>query len=221
MQDNRPIRCESNAGPTPSASGLAMDLNEPVRLAAVIVQAVAIVVTAGFAVLGLQAWRRQLIGKRKVEIAEQTLLLVYKIRNAIAFARLPVHGPKEGLSRPREVVDDEDFRRLRDSYFVPVERLRSYDDDFAQLERQRLLCEVYFGHELRRPLIELAQVRGRLLSAARQLLASAHDEPADVDAVRGAEAVIWDYGDPGDTMTLVVEKSVAEIENVLRRYLKS
>ena len=48
--------------------------NEPVRLAAVIVQAAAIVVTAAFAVFGLRAWRKQLIGKRKVEIAEETLV---------------------------------------------------------------------------------------------------------------------------------------------------
>jgi hypothetical protein len=133
-----------------------MDLNEPVRLAAVIVQAAAIVITAIFAVLGLRAWRGQLIGKRKVEIAEETLVLVYKIRNAIAYARLPVHGPTEGLSRVRELAEEENFRKLRDSYFVPVERLRAYDEDFAKLERQALLCEVYFGAEMRAPLTELA-----------------------------------------------------------------
>ena len=36
-----------------------------------ILQAVSIAVTAVFAIIGLNAWRRQLIGRRRFEVAEQ------------------------------------------------------------------------------------------------------------------------------------------------------
>jgi hypothetical protein len=201
-----------------------MDLNEPVRLAAVVVQAAAIVITAIFAVLGLRAWRGQLIGKRKVEIAEETLVLVYKIRNAIAYARLPVHGAKEGLSRGRELAEDENFRKLRDSYFVSVERLRAYDEDFAKLERQILLCEVYFEVELGARLADLIKVRATIVTSSRKLLVSDADEPlqpAEMPELKRCEAVIWDYGDFGDETTAIINKAVAEIERRLRPYLRS
>lgn len=201
-----------------------MDLNEPMRLAAVIVQAAAIVVTAAFAVLGLRAWRKQLIGKRRIEIAEETLVLAYKIRNAIAYTRLPVHSPAEGLSRLRELVEDEDFRRLKDSYFVPVERLRVYDDDFAKLESQVLLCEVYFGAEMSDPLAELLKARADILAASRTLLSSANSKslaPSEIAELKRCEGLIWGYGDFDDQMTTVVDKSVAAIERALRPYVKS
>ncbi len=200
-----------------------MDLNEPVRLAAVILQAVAIVVTALFAVMGLRAWRAQLVGKRKLEIAEETLVLTYKIRNAIAYARLPVHGPQEGLSRPRELANDENFRKLKDSYFVPVERLKAYDDDFARLERQALLSEVYFSPELRASLDELLKTRSRILAAARNLLASADSRtlPGGLAELKRCEATIWNYGDFDDETTLLVDKAVSAIERTLRSYVKS
>lgn len=201
-----------------------MDLNEPVRLAAVVVQAAAIIVTAAFAVLGLRAWRKQLIGKRRIEIAEETLVLAYKIRNAITYARLPVHGPAEGLSRPRELSNDENFRKLRDSYFVPVERLKIYDEDFARLERQALLCEIYFGPAVRAPLDALLRVRGRILGATRQLLASASGsplEPAEATEVTRCEATIWSYGDFDDEIRPMVDEAVATIERILRPHVKS
>jgi hypothetical protein len=193
-----------------------MDVEGVVRLAAVVLQAAAIIVTAVFAVLGLRAWRAQVIGKRKVEIAEETLVLAHKVRSAIAYARMPVHGSREGLSRPREIAEDEDFRKVKDSYFVPVERLRAYDEDFALLERQQLLCEVYFGRDVREPLEAISRVRASILRAARKLLASDHGKPVEPDelaALKRCEAAIWNFGD--------FDESVAAIERALRPYVKS
>ncbi len=49
------------------------------KIAPPLIQAVSVAVTAVFAVIGLRAWRRQLLGRRKIEIAEGTLLAAYKI----------------------------------------------------------------------------------------------------------------------------------------------
>lgn len=197
-------------------------MEDTIKMAAVLLQAGAIVVTAVFAVLGLRAWRTQLVGKRKIEIAEETLVLAYKIRNAIAYARLPVHGPHEGLSRPRELADDENFRKLKDSYFVPVERLRAYDEDFARLERQKVLSEVYFGRELLAPLDDLLKVRGSILRAARTLLGSADSRPPDPEELaelKRCEATIWNYGDFDDETAVLVDEAVTAIERALRSYV--
>jgi hypothetical protein len=50
------------------------DLETWLKVAATVLQAISVAVAAFFAILGLNAWRRQLIGKRKVEIAEEALL---------------------------------------------------------------------------------------------------------------------------------------------------
>jgi hypothetical protein len=196
-------------------------VEENIRLAAVILQAVAIIVTAGFAIAGLHSWRRQTLGKRKVEVAEETLVIAHKIRNAIAYARLPVHGPEEGRTRPQR-GDDGAFQKVRNSYFVPVERLRAYDDDFAKLERQRLLCETYFGAEAGKPLIELADVRRRILAAARGLLSLPVARPLndrEVASVDRWEALIWDYGEQSDELAAAVDRAVEEVEAICKPHL--
>lgn len=198
-------------------------MEENIRLAAVILQAVAIIVTAGFAIAGLHSWRRQTLGKRKVEVSEETLVLAHKIRNAIAYVRLPVHRPEEGQSRPKR-NDDATFQKLRNSYFVPVERLRGYDDEFAKLERQRLLCETYFGADAGRPLIALADVRRQIIAASRGLLSLPIDrplEPNEIEQVRQSEAVIRDFGEAADEIRSCVDEAVRRIGEICSPHLRS
>jgi hypothetical protein len=48
-------------------------------VASPLLQAASITVTAIFAILGLQAWRRQIIGQRRIQVAEETLVATYKV----------------------------------------------------------------------------------------------------------------------------------------------
>jgi hypothetical protein len=131
---------------------------------------------------------------------------------------LPLHRSRLGAL----IIDCR--RKLRDSYFVRVERLKAYDEDFARQERQGLLCEVYFGAEVRAPLDELLRVRGRVIGAARRLLASASGspiDPAELAELRRCEATIWDYGDFDDEIRSMVDKAVTTIERTLRPYVRS
>lgn len=175
-----------------------------------------------FAIIGLRAWRRQVIGKRKIEVAEETLVLAHKIRNAIAFVRLPVHGPEEGGSRPRQPQDGS-FKKIQDSYSVAIERLRAYDEDFAKLEKQRLLCETYFGPQAGKPLETLSDVRRRILIAARGLLSLPLDRQLneqEMASVARWEAGIQDFGDADDPLTPSIDDAIRRVEEICRPFLK-
>src|SRR5206468_9776871 len=102
-------------------------------------QATSIAVTAGFAIAGLSAWRRQLVGKRKIEIAEDTLVAVYKVRDAFTYLRSSGAFTTEGQSRPNRENETESVRSLRDTYFVPLERMQATSDAFAQLWKPGIL----------------------------------------------------------------------------------
>lgn len=73
-----------------------------------LVQMVMVLITSFVAVSGLTAWRRQLVGKRKGEIAEQALVSFYKARDVFKWARTPAVLTGEGESRkPAEEPTDE------------------------------------------------------------------------------------------------------------------
>jgi len=197
------------------------------KVAPPVVQAVSIAVTAVFAILGLRAWRRQLLGRRKIEIAEGTLLATYKVQEAMAYIRNP--GALVGAStRERQSDEPEGLARLRDSYFVPLERMQKTSGDFAEFEKMQLLCQVYFGPEAGQPFERVKTARHTVSVAARMLLQTAGEYGMDSDSNRKLVAKwyshIWEgYGVEGaqpDELTDTVTRAVADIEAMCRPHLK-
>lgn len=196
-----------------------------------ILQAISVAVTAVFAVLGLRAWRQQLIGKRKIEIAEQALLAIYKVKNALSYIRNPGSMGGEGQSRPGRNDEPEDLARQRDTYFTPLERIQKSNDDFAELEKVQLLCQVFFGHTAARPFKDLVKARHSVRVAATMLLQSIKDQERgrlDPKLWERWSAIIWEgYGPVGDgegeredEISRSVNAAVAEIETLCRQHLK-
>jgi len=192
-----------------------------------IVQALSIAVTAVFAILGLRAWRRQLIGRRTIEVAEGTLLATYKIQEAMAYIRNP--GALVGAStRERQPDEPEGLARLRDSYFVPLERMQKTSGDFAEFEKMQLLCHVYFGPEAGQPFERVKKARHTVWVSATMLLQTAGEHGMDSDSNRKLVAKwsshIWEgYGAEGqqpDELSEMVSRAVADIEAMCRPYLK-
>jgi hypothetical protein len=164
-----------------------------IKIAATILQAAAIVVTAIFASRGLHAWRRQLIGKRKFEIAEEILVITYKVQGHLANVRSPIRWGGEGASRPRPKGIEPATER-KDMYFVPLERLGKLSDDFAQISKARLLAQIHFGAEAVRPFDAIRNVYHEIAVAGRMLVETAEDPRREVGEalVSGWEATIWD-----------------------------
>jgi hypothetical protein len=202
-----------------------VSIDELVKVAAPVLQALSIAVTAGFAVAGLNAWRRQLVGKRRIEIAEETLFAVYKVRDAFPFFRSPgVPFASEGSTRPgRGENESAGIASMRDAYFVPIERLQDtrIADAFAQLSKAALLCETYFGTANTKPFHEILRARNRVLVGAQMLMRTSGDSATDRNLVRKWETDIWaGVGEPDD-IAAIVERSVGEIEAMCRPLLKA
>jgi len=199
-----------------------MTLEDVVKIAAPALQALSIAVTAGFAIKGLNAWRRQVVGKRRIEVAEETLLAAYKIRDAFPYFRSPGRPfSSEGSTRPgRGENESAGLQSTRDSYFVPIERLQDprIVDAFAHFSRAALLCETYFGTATAKPFHEILRARNRVVVAAQMLMRTS---PDDVDRkLRNSwEGDIWAGAREPDDIAATVERSVQEIEAMVRPIL--
>jgi gamma-glutamylcysteine synthetase len=100
-----------------------------------VIEASAIVLGAGVAAYGVDSWRRQLVGGKRAEIAEEALAKFYEAREIIAAARSVAGYAAEGRSRRRGANETEDLANYLDSLYVPVERLRA-ENEFLHLWRQ-------------------------------------------------------------------------------------
>lgn len=187
------------------------------------IQAAGVIFAAALGWRGITTWRRQLIGRRKAEVAEQALTASYRIREAFDFIRSPAAFGGEGETRERDGNESEGETRLRNTAFVPVERINKAGETFTELQKARLLCKVYFGDAAEQPFVKLLGVRSKVIVAARMLSMTAQDRAfgqfKDRKIVREWEAVIWDLG-TDDQYKQAIAQAVAEIEAICAPHLK-
>jgi hypothetical protein len=184
------------------------------------VEALAGVATVCLAVVALLAWRRQVIGQRKIQVAESTLLATYKVRDAMAYIRNS--GAFLGASsRKRQPGESDSLSRLKDSYFVPLERMQNASADFAEFEKMQLLCQVYFDAKSGVPFERIKKARQSVWAAATALLTTAGDD-VERPLTEKWRGYIWEgmVDAAADELTQAVTTAVAEIEALCRPHLK-
>jgi hypothetical protein len=69
--------------------------------------------------------RSRLIHKRRFELAEALLADAYRFRGLMAFGRSPLSYGNEGETRQSDGCEPADIKRIRDKYFIPIERLQN------------------------------------------------------------------------------------------------
>jgi hypothetical protein len=177
-------------------------------------------VLAGIAALaGLNAWRRETVGRRKAELAEEVLAQFYHARDILTWARFPVGPAPALLGAPGPVAGEtaEDASEKRRMY-APVERLAQESQIFSELQATRYRFMAYFGEESSRPFDELRALQSEVVIAADKLVrAQGKPETQDIRQSRGhlESAIGWGAA-AEDRIAHRLERAVREIEAVCR-----
>jgi hypothetical protein len=196
--------------------------NEIWKAAPPIVQAISIAVTAYFAVKSLRAWRQQLVGKRRFEIAEETIVAAYRVREALEWIRSPASWSGEATDRTKEAGETEAVAQMRDTYFVPLKRIKETSEDFSQLGKTKLLARIHFGEPAEVAIQELIRIRHQVSVAARMLVDHVGDRNGDLDNKFWEKLrwEIWATDDENDQLTPKISLTVKKIEEICTPYLK-
>ncbi|MXY38636.1 MAG: hypothetical protein F4160_10450 [Rhodospirillaceae bacterium] len=186
-------------------------------------QTIAVVAAAVVAFVGIRSWRRELLGRRRSEIAEQAIVVASSVKDAFNYVRSPAGYKGEGQSRNREEDEKERMSERLDQDFVPIERLNKFTDEFAQLRSTMLLCKAHFEEGVTEPFDELFRIRSEIIRAARfrMMISSSnrlHNEKREEQYFQ-REEIIWDHGDE-DKLNPRIEKAVSNIETYFGELLK-
>jgi hypothetical protein len=187
------------------------------------IEAIGVVIAAGAALWGIATWRRQLIGRRKVEIAEEGLVAAYRVREAFDFIRSPVVFEGEGDTRPELEGEDNKTQLARRTAAVPIERINKASEAFAALSKSRLLFKAYFGPDAEKPFNDLFAARHEIVVAAQMLDETAQDRAKGLSVDRNQEVqwrrAIWSRS-KDDPITPNIDTAMAAIETLCGRHLK-
>ena len=131
-----------------------------------ILESVSIIIAAWTVIISITAWRREYIGKRNLELAEEILALFYESRDAIRGIRSPFGFAGEGSTRKPSPNESPKDKEVYDKTFVTHERYNRCSDLFNKLFSMRYRYMARFGRNSVKPFDELKAIVIEILSAA-------------------------------------------------------
>ena len=185
---------------------------------------VASLVASGTVIYGINAWRREYIGKKKLELAEDVLALFYEARDAIRFIRNPFSYGGEGSTRNSTSGETPEEKQINDNAYVAFERYNKRQDLFNKIYSIRYRYMASFGKESARPFDELNKIVNEIFISARMLpiywSAQGHRQWSSdsefkkhLEEMHKHESIFWEMKKEDDPITPRLDGLISEIES--------
>ena len=197
-----------------------------------LISAISVLIAALTFLGGVSAWKREFIGKRRIELAESILALFYEAEDAIREIRNPSLSVGEGSTRQRAVGEREEESQILDKAHVVFERYQKREKLFAQLRSMRYRCMAAFGSSVAEPFNELSTILNEIFVAAHML--GTHYWPRQgrvamddaqfekhLEQMQKHEAVFWFMGEEQDQISPRVRSAVEKMEEITRKAVSS
>ena len=185
------------------------------------------VTTILVAVLGFYVWHRQLVRKRRFEVADAALSAFCRAEAAIAYAREPTVVDGEGATRHRRPYELPAYGGLLDRLYIPVERLNLHNNAFEELEHAAVNVEVHFGSEVAHQLREPLRAYHRILVATACRMSNVGrcaEAKVSHGLVRRWEAVVHagtSAFDVADQLSVEMDEAKRAVEAALRPFVEA
>ena len=182
-------------------------------------------------IFGIRAWKREYIGKRKIELAEDTLMLFYQARDAIRDIRSPFGRIGEGSSRQKAENETESETELLNSAYVVYERYQKQEEIFNKLQSTRYRFMARFGRESETQFVELNKILNDIFLAAQMLgthywqrqgrvKMEEEEFKKHLEEMHKYEATFWFQGEKRDEIGPRVEKVIKQVEDITKSTLE-
>ena len=176
---------------------------------ATIAQMVAVISACWAIISGVGAWKREFIGKRQIELAEQVLEKFFEVKDAIAYIRNPFASSDEGKTRQRRDGETTAESDLLDRGYIVVERYSKKENVFADFNTLKYKFMASFGPETEPIFNDTNKALNSIFVSARMLathywqrqgrVQMENDEfQKHLDEMRRHEGIFWDIGSDTD-----------------------
>lgn len=187
-----------------------------------------ILVAALVGAYGLDSWRREFTGKRRIELAEDALALFYEARDAIGQIRNPGSFSDETKDTVRGANESEEEFRARKNASIVFVRYNAHRELFGKIHALRYRFMAQIGPASAKPFDDLHFVVSEIFVAARMLArlwSRGYHPDTEALAKHNAsidkyEAIFWSGMAEGDTITKAVDAAVSELEVTCRKVIE-
>lgn len=192
-----------------------------------IVQTVTVIGTCWTIIAGINAWKREFMGKRRIELAEQALAQFYELDEILRFVRNPFAGPEEGKSRTRGAGETPEQAQLLDQAYVVFERIKAKESELNQFRAIKFRFMATFGKDAGSIFDDTTAVFHSVIISASALGShywprqgrvqmSPEENERHLKEMQRHQEVFWDSGSAEDPTRLRMAAVQTRLEEVVR-----
>ena len=193
-----------------------------------VITAISVAIAALAFVSGINAWRREFVGKRRIELAENILALFYEAEDAIREIRNPFSNVGEGSTRKRADYESEEEAKILDNAYIVFERYQKREKLFAELRSMKYRFMATFGSSTGEAFDEIRMIINEIFAAAHilgtyywkrqgRVQMSEEEFQKHLEQMRKYEAVFWSHTISQDEIVPRVQRAVGKIEAIARK----
>lgn len=176
------------------------------------------------AIYAIDSWRREHVGKRQIELAEETLALFYEAADAIRHMRHPASFGYETDDVVRGERETDAQYEARKKASVVFHRYGQYQDLFSRLHALRYRFMAQIGKGEAEPFEVIRKITNEITASARYLSTLWSQDYFRTDKQREQhqgrvdrhEAVFWEGLEEDDPITPKLGKVILDIETTCR-----
>ncbi|MEM7738679.1 MAG: hypothetical protein AAF267_23150 [Deinococcota bacterium] len=179
-----------------------------VQLIALIAQTFGVLSACWAIIAGIDAWKREFIGKRQIELAEEALSTFFELKDAMAMIRNPLSYDGEGKSRKKSEDEKADEAKLLDRGYIVFERYETKKEIFNKFFKLKYRFMAFFGSDTEDIFQLTIKTRDKVFIAARRLAIhywprqggqmSDKEFEKHLNKMQKYEGIFWDTYDSGD-----------------------
>ena len=190
---------------------------------ATIVQAVSVMAACWAIISGVGAWKREFIGKRRIELAEQVLAKFFEVKDAIAFIRNPFSSSEEGKTRQRSDSEPSTESELLDRSYIVVERYSKKESVFADFNILKYKFMASFGPETEQIFTDTNKALSSIFVSARVLAyywqrqgRVLMENDKNIDRMHRHQDIFWDTGSDTDEIRVQLKAIQEKLESATK-----
>lgn len=190
-----------------------------------IVQAFMVISACWAIIAGIDAWKREFIGKRQIELAEEVLAKYYEVKDAIAFIRNIKSD--EGKSRQRQAGETESESVLLDRGYVVYERYETKKKTFLDFNILKYRFMAAFGKETEEIFADTNKILNTIFVSAYMLSThywqrqgrvqmSKEEFQKHLKEMERHEGIFWDMYDENDEIRKKLELVQGKLDKITK-----
>ena len=170
----------------------------------------------------LDAWRREHIGKRKIELAEEILVLFYEAADVIRFMRNPLSSTEEMKGIAQDDNESQEQYQARKDASVVFYRYNQNQELFNKIHASRYRFMAQIGKDEAVPFDELRKIVNDIMFSARMLarlwprkhFRDDKQKEKHWAQINKYEAIFWGGIEEEDPINPRIDKVIEDIEKV-------